>query len=505
MSEIFLMMFDFTVLTMKIFLLFLVVLLLLCLAPMPYGYFMLVRFVMMVACGWMAYRYYMRQQKAAMWVFVTLAVLFQPIYKIALGRPIWNVVDVVVAILLILIYFLEKRMEAKTRVSFQSLPPEDQTKLEDNKVEFLLNGLLAPKELIYVASEEDKELTELLESKPEVFEGWGKMMGFHVVYLPLLMKRLKDKEVLQYRAPYLTNADITRTSIGNDFLLQYLNNPADKERIKHGFMRTEDIQRGDGGKDIAINRFYPLSSSGTEPLVDQLHRISKLIFAETHGGELPANKRTKWLVEAKTLDDFQRGIEGPSWDDYGCSYGTEILDTDADFCFNSQMDGENIEDLIEEVKDRIRKLRQRGISECILEQLIHHDDRLSRLVITSDYRLLLPDYNNMEIKMEPLVKAVYLLFLKHPEGIMFKCLPDYRKELTEIYVKLKPYGLSDRVVQSIEDVTNPLLNSINEKCARIRGAFVGQFDNHLAKHYYIDGNRGEAKKIALPRDLVVWE
>jgi hypothetical protein len=72
-------------------------------------------------------------------------------------------------------------------------------------------------------------------------------------------------------------------------------------------------------------------------------------------------------------------------------------------------------------------------------------------------------------------------------------------------VKLKPYGLSDRVVQSIEDVTNPLLNSINEKCARIRGAFLGQFDNHLAKHYYIDGNRGEAKKIALPRDLVVWE
>ena len=29
--------------------------------------------------------------------------------------------------------------------------------------------------------------------------------------------------------------------------------------------------------------------------------------------------------------------------------------------------------------------------------------------------------------------------------------------------------------------------------------------NHIAKHYYIDGKRGEAKKIALPRELVVWE
>lgn len=467
-------------------LLFLAALLLLCLAPMPYGYFMLVRFVMMVACGWMAYQYYMRNKEVAMWVFVTLAVLFQPIYKIALGRTIWNVVDVVVAILLILIYFLEKRMEAKTRVSFQSLPPEDQTKLEDNKVEFLLNGLLAPKELIYVASEEDKELTELLEKKPEVFEGWGKMMGFHVIYLPLLMKRLKDKEVLQYRAPYLKNADIKRTSIGNDFLLQYLNNPADKERIKHGFMRTEDIQRGDDGKDIAINRFYPLSSNGTEPIADQLYRISKKIFEEK--------------------DEQERLLEsGSSWDDYGNSYSSEYVRTDADKCFNSQIDGENIEDLIEEVKDRIRKLRQRGISEYILEQLIHPDDRTSRLVITSDYRLLLPDYNNMEIKMEPLVKAVYLLFLKHPEGIMFKCLPDYRKELTEIYVKLKPYGLSDRVVQSIEDVTNPLLNSINEKCSRIRAAFLTEIDTSLLDQYIIIGKSGEAKKIALPRDLVVWE
>lgn len=490
---------------MKYIPLYLATVLLLCLAPMPYGYFMLVRFVMMVACGWMAYQYYMRQKEVAMWVFITIAMLFQPFYKISLGCTIWNVIDVVVAIFLVLIYFVEKRMEAKTMVSFQPLPPENKKKIEDNKIEFLLNGRLAPKELIYVASEEDKELTELLERKPEVFEGWGQMMGFHVIYLPLLMKRLKEKEVLQYRAPYLTNADIKRTSIDNDFLLQYLKNPADKERIKHGFIRTEDIQRGDDGKDIAVNRFYPLSSNDAEPIADQLHRISKQIYNETHKGELPANKRTKWLVEEQTLDDFQRGIEGPSWDDYGLSYGTEILDTDADFCFNSQLDGENIEDLIEEVKDRIRKLRQRGLSECILEQLIHPDDRLSRLVITSEYRLLLPDYNNMEIKMEPLVKAVYLLFLKHPEGILFKHLPDYRKELTEIYVKLKPYGLSDRVVQSIEDVTNPLLNSINEKCARIRGAFVGQFDNHLAKHYYIDGLRGEVKKIALPRDLVIWE
>ena len=77
--------------------------------------------------------------------------------------------------------------------------------------------------------------------------------------------------------------------------------------------------------------------------------------------------------------------------------------------------------------------------------------------------------------------------------------------MAEIYNKLRPMGLTDRALQSIEDVTNPLLNSINEKCARIRVAFLGEFDDYMAKYYYIDGKRGEPKKIALPRDLVVWE
>lgn len=279
----------------------------------------------------------------------------------------------------------------------------------------------------------------------------------------------------------MSEAELASTTISNDFLLQYLEHPGERGRLKHGFIRTEDIHRGGDGKDKAINRFYPLSSNTNEPIADQLHRIGKQIYDEKNQQER--------LLESKNY-----------FDDYGDSDSGG-----ADDQFNSQLGEENINDLIEEVKERIAKLRQRGISQFVLEQLIHPDDRLSRLVITKDYRLLLPDYNNMEIKMEPLVKSVYLLFLNHPEGILFKHLPDYREELAKIYLKLKPMGMSERVIQSIEDVTNPLLNSINEKCARIRGAFVGQFDDHMARHYYVDGLRGEAKKIALPRNLVVRE
>lgn len=130
--------------------------------------------------------------------------------------------------------------------------------------------------------------------------------------------------------------------------------------------------------------------------------------------------------------------------------------------------------------------------------------KLSRLSIAKDGTILLADYQK-EIKMEPIVKAVYLLFLNHPEGIAFKCLPDYRKELTDLYQKIKPFGLTERAIRSIEDVTNPLLNSINEKCSRIRAAFLPEVDSSLLEQYIITGKSGEVKKITLPRALVVWE
>ena len=455
---------------------------LLCLAPMPYGYFQLVRFLSTIAFGVMAYRYFMERKEWLAYTCGTLALLFQPFYKIALGRTVWNIVDVIVAIGLIVLFIYEwKKGDGKTEIK-NTTPPINilGESVEKNTFEFKLQGKLGPKELIYVASEEDKDLEDLFENKPEVFEGWGQMMGFHIIYLPLLMKRLQEKRVLQYRAPYLSETEVKSAIVGNDFLLRYLENPADRGQMKHGFIRTENIHRGDDGKDKAINRFYPLSSKSGEPIADQLHRISKQIAAE----------------------DSQKKLTGRSFDDWGDGVAS---DSPADSQFNSQKGGENIEDLMEEVRERIVKLRQRGIAEYLLEQLIHPDNRLSRLVVTKDYRIVLPDYNDMEIKMEPLVKAVYLLFLKHPEGIMFKCLPDYREELARIYAELRPVGLTDKALQSIEDVTNPLLNSINEKCARIRGAFVGQFDDYMARHYYIDGLRGEAKKISLPRNLVVWE
>lgn len=172
--------------------------------------------------------------------------------------------------------------------------------------------------------------------------------------------------------------------------------------------------------------------------------------------------------------------------------------------FSKDLGQPDCSNLLEEVKERILRLKEYGISEKEITSLLHIEESLLKLTISKNYRIFLGD-NRVEVHMEPLVKAVYLLFLSHPEGIVFKDLPDYRGELTKMYSEVRPWGLSERALQSIEDVTNPLLNSINEKCARIRKAFLNVMDARTAEHYYIKGSRGGVKSISLSRDLVIWE
>ena len=161
--------------------------------------------------------------------------------------------------------------------------------------------------------------------------------------------------------------------------------------------------------------------------------------------------------------------------------------------------------LLDELKDRVRKLKAYGVDDTEIMAAMNDEELFPQLIVTHDYKVVLAGEKNVEVEMEPLVKSVYLLFLSHPEGIVLKYLPDYRKELAKIYSEVRPWGLTDRTLQSIEDVTNPLLNSINEKCARIKKVFLGVMEDDMARHYYIDGPRGEAKKMSLAGDLVVWE
>ena len=161
----------------------------------------------------------------------------------------------------------------------------------------------------------------------------------------------------------------------------------------------------------------------------------------------------------------------------------------------------------------------KAISVPVLEQLRIEAARatLSPLVITEDYRFLLPDYGNREVQLSPIHKALYLLFLNHPEGIEFKILVDHREELFALYRKIGNRIDPDKITETVNRLTNPLDNAINEKCSRIKAAFSDLMDEYQADYYIINSHvkrhQGSSMKlwferlkiINLPRELVIYK
>lgn len=185
-----------------------------------------------------------------------------------------------------------------------------------------------------------------------------------------------------------------------------------------------------------------------------------------------------------------------------------------------EMIAEQLRTLVVELQAAGRQdLLLKAISVPVLEQLRLQaaKGRLSRLMITRDYRFLLIDLDSKEIELQPVHKAVYLLFLAHPEGIEFKRLRDYREELLKYYMATARLMDKEKIIESVEHLVNPLDNAINEKCSRIKRVFNGLMDEYTASYYIISGhvekriagsNRiwyERLKVITLPRDLVVWE
>ena len=144
-----------------------------------------------------------------------------------------------------------------------------------------------------------------------------------------------------------------------------------------------------------------------------------------------------------------------------------------------------MEEVAEQVRILARQLQAAGrkdlllkaIGAPMLEELRIEAARakLSRLLITKDYRFILTDYQK-EVELQPVHKAVYLLFLAHPEGID---------------------------------------NAINEKCSRIKKVFLDMMDEYTASYYIISGHTQKhiegssrvwyerLKVITLPREYVV--
>ena len=125
-----------------------------------------------------------------------------------------------------------------------------------------------------------------------------------------------------------------------------------------------------------------------------------------------------------------------------------------------------------------------------------------RLLVNGDMKIVLPDYDEMEIKMPAMCRTLYILFMKHrvmgQGGFELKNIDLYRDEMVDIYSLVKPGADEERVRRTVDNLCDPFSNALNETISRANG-FIKKciVDKNLQKQYLISGVRGEEYSIGL--------
>lgn len=130
-----------------------------------------------------------------------------------------------------------------------------------------------------------------------------------------------------------------------------------------------------------------------------------------------------------------------------------------------------------------------------------------RVLVNGDMKIVLPDYDEMEIGMPAMCRTLYILFMKNrrqgSDGIVLKNMDEHQAEIMDIYSMVKPGANESRVQQSVANLCDPLSDSLNQTISRINRCIKNVITNkQLAKAYTISGKKGEPYGIGLEADFL---
>ncbi|GAB3422026.1 hypothetical protein [Niabella aquatica] len=183
---------------------------------------------------------------------------------------------------------------------------------------------------------------------------------------------------------------------------------------------------------------------------------------------------------------------------------------DPDFYGDTELDNEsanhvrNIKVALNALKENGQFFRIAPLVLKIVEEASKKAPKISRMVIDKDFKILLPDYQNREIKLSHLTKAIYFLILRHPKGVYTGDWDLYKKELLDIYKRISYRLDMDKMEESIEELGNSDEKALRTHISRIKASFKKEFSDYYASKYYITG-KDIIKSIDLDRSLLTWE
>jgi len=371
------------------------------------------------------------------------------------------------------------------------------------------------RQVVYVENQYDERINAVIKRNYEQIKWTFKQANLDFVYLPMFFNDEETKEKILYYAPYLTSDIMEKVELRSVHLLRYMSHIENKEKIAPSLLFAP---KKDEDEWVFQGQTIEIDGDNTNTV--------KLWFANAIYDivENLSSEQTSERRYDEDLDDFEPGSKNellyepqveysstPSlWDrieEETRQYKKSCIEENDESRSNlDKIREEDVGEIIADLERTVKKLRLMGMSLTSIYDLIEENEIISRLYITDDHRLFLPDYNNMEVVMAPQYKAVYLLFLSHPEGIILKQLETYHIELENRFKQVFGYKvLPPKEVQRINTLEYPGNNQISVVLTRIREAFERCIDKHLAKNYLIAGRAGGLYKLQLKEELIEFE
>ena len=392
-------------------------------------------------------------------------------------------------------------------ISFRSLPFEPERR-----------------QVIYVENKYDESINKIIKDNYERLKWIFKQSNLDFVYLPMFFNDEEIKEKVLYYAPYLTEEIIEKTELRSSYLLGYMRNLENKGEIAPSLLFVPEKEDEEW---IFQGQTIDLDFDNTNEII---HWFENIIFDIDE--ELASEEVHRYIRFDEDLEETGTAMSGagieespqveysstPIWDKLkkGClKFGKSMVEEEYDETTKSivpskleEILDEDVRETLEELEKKIERLRLLGIPLNVIVEFVARYETISRLRITDNLRFFLPDYNNIEVKMPALYKAVYLLFIYHQkEGIVLQQLERYHSDLVSFYRKTKNIEhLTPRQLASINKLESSWNGdgSIYTVLSRIKQSFKEAIDDHLAKYYYIKGEPGEPYNIALSNDLIIW-